>query len=81
MLSGVYYGARSNITGKEEWLVYAAFATRECLRQEENQYLANDLSKIAELPLHDQRSAFILRDACVCRPMMVFVIERVSGGW
>ena len=54
MLSGVYYGARSNITGKEEWLVYAAFATRECLRQEENQYMANDLSKIVE---HNQKPA------------------------
>ena len=46
MLGGVYYGARSNITANEERLVYAAFATRECLRQEEKQYMANDLSKM-----------------------------------
>ena len=57
MLGGVYYGARSNITANEERLVYAAFATRECLRQEENQYMANDLSKIVELPLHNQKLA------------------------
>ncbi|KAH6618486.1 hypothetical protein C7974DRAFT_318045 [Boeremia exigua] len=57
MLGGVYHGAGSNTTTKEERLVYAAFATRGYLRQEENQYLANDLSKIAKLPLHIQRFA------------------------
>lgn len=57
MLGGVYHGAGSNITRAEERLVYAAFATRGYLRQEENQYLANDLNKIAELPLHVQRFA------------------------
>jgi ectoine hydroxylase-related dioxygenase (phytanoyl-CoA dioxygenase family) len=57
MLGGVYHGAGSNVTADEERLVYAAFATRGYLRQEENQYLANDLSKIAELPLNIQRFA------------------------
>ena len=57
MLGGVYHGAGSNTTTDEERLVYAAFATRGHLRQEENQYLANDLDKIAELPLHIQRFA------------------------
>ncbi|KAF2629532.1 hypothetical protein BU25DRAFT_408799 [Macroventuria anomochaeta] len=51
MLGGVYHGAGSNTTINEERLVYATFATRGYLRQEENQYLAIDLSKIAELPL------------------------------
>ncbi|KAF1929470.1 uncharacterized protein M421DRAFT_100563 [Didymella exigua CBS 183.55] len=46
MLGGAYHA-----------LVYAAFATRGYLRQEENQYLANDLSKVAELPLRVQRFA------------------------
>jgi ectoine hydroxylase-related dioxygenase (phytanoyl-CoA dioxygenase family) len=46
MLGGVYHGAGSNTTADEERLVYAAFATRGYLRQEENQYLANDLDKI-----------------------------------
>ncbi|KAF3033676.1 hypothetical protein E8E12_001884 [Didymella heteroderae] len=57
MLGGVYHGAGSNNTKDEERLVYAAFATRGYLRQEENQYLANDLNKIAELPLYIQRFA------------------------
>lgn len=42
MLGGTYHGAGANTTANEERLVYAAFATRGYLRQEENQYLAND---------------------------------------
>jgi ectoine hydroxylase-related dioxygenase (phytanoyl-CoA dioxygenase family) len=57
MLGGVYHGAGSNTTTDEERLVYAAFATRGYLRQEENQYLANDLDKIRKLPLDLQRFA------------------------
>ncbi|KAL6703558.1 hypothetical protein ACN47E_009503 [Coniothyrium glycines] len=57
MLGGVYHGAGSNTTVDEERLVYAAFATRGYLRQEENQYLANDLAKIRALPLAIQRFA------------------------
>lgn len=57
MLGGVYHGAGSNTTMDEERLVYAAFATRGYLRQEENQYLANDLNKISDLPLDIQRFA------------------------
>lgn len=57
MLGGVYHGAGSNTTIDEERLVYAAFATRGYLRQEENQYLANDLDKIRELPVEIQRFA------------------------
>ncbi|KAF2733776.1 hypothetical protein EJ04DRAFT_512922 [Polyplosphaeria fusca] len=57
MLGGVYHGAGSNTTTDEERLVYAAFATRGYLRQEENQYLANDLERIKELPVELQRFA------------------------
>lgn len=35
----------------------AAFSTRGYLRQEENQYLANDIEKIKELPISIQRYA------------------------
>ena len=57
MLGGVYHGAGQNETADEERLVHAAFATRGYLRQEENQCLANDLSKIKELPRDVQEFA------------------------
>lgn len=57
MLGGTYHGAGANTTSGEERLVYAAFATRGYLRQEENQYLANDLERIRELPVGLQRFA------------------------
>ncbi|ORY17209.1 hypothetical protein BCR34DRAFT_475120 [Clohesyomyces aquaticus] len=57
MLGGVYHGAGSNSTADEERLVYAAFATRGYLRQEENQYLTNDLEKIKKLPVKLQQFA------------------------
>jgi ectoine hydroxylase-related dioxygenase (phytanoyl-CoA dioxygenase family) len=51
MLGGTYHGAGANMTVEEERLVFAAFATRGYLRQEENQYLANrDLEKLRMLP-------------------------------
>ncbi|KAF2469418.1 PhyH-domain-containing protein [Lindgomyces ingoldianus] len=46
MLGGVYHRAGSNTTADEERL-----------RQEENQYLANDLEGIKELPIHLQKFA------------------------
>lgn len=57
MLGGVYHGAGSNTTINEERLVHAAFATRGYLRQEENQYLANDLEKMKLLPRSVQEFA------------------------
>jgi ectoine hydroxylase-related dioxygenase (phytanoyl-CoA dioxygenase family) len=57
MLGGTYHGAGENTTVNQERLVYASFATRGYFRQEENQYLANDLEKIRELPGHLQRFA------------------------
>lgn len=51
MLGGTYHGAGANTTVNEERLVYVALATRRYLRQEEIQYLANDLEKIKELSI------------------------------
>jgi ectoine hydroxylase-related dioxygenase (phytanoyl-CoA dioxygenase family) len=56
-LGGGFNGAGSNTTKHDEQLVYAAFVTRGYLRREENQYLTNDLNKIAQLPLDIQRFA------------------------
>ena len=57
MLGGTYHGAGANTTADEERLVYAVFATRGYLRQEENQYLVNDLEIIKELPIALRRFA------------------------
>ena len=57
MLGGVYHGAGQNQTCDQERLVHAAFATRGYLRQEENQYLVNDLDKIRRLPRDVQEFA------------------------
>lgn len=57
MLGGVFHGAGANVTSDQERLVYACFSTRGYLRQEENQYLANNLTKIKELPLEIQKFA------------------------
>ncbi|OKL57048.1 hypothetical protein UA08_07369 [Talaromyces atroroseus] len=50
VLSGCFHGGSANKTENEERLVYSCFYTRSWLRQEENQYLANDKTKILELP-------------------------------
>lgn len=50
MLSGCFHGGSANKTKDEERLVYSTFSTRGWMRQEENQYLANDIEKIKELP-------------------------------
>jgi ectoine hydroxylase-related dioxygenase (phytanoyl-CoA dioxygenase family) len=51
MLGGTYHGAGANTTANQERLIFAAFATRGYLRQEENQFLANrDLDKLRMLP-------------------------------
>lgn len=57
MLGGTYHGAGANNTADEERLMHVALATRGYLRQEENQYLANDLEKIKELSIALQRFA------------------------
>ncbi|KAK5121560.1 hypothetical protein LTR85_004732 [Meristemomyces frigidus] len=50
MLSGCFHGGSANQTAHEERLVYSTFMTRGYLRQEENQYLANDTEAIKKLP-------------------------------
>lgn len=50
MLSGCYHGGSANKTTNEERLVYSTFMTRGYLRQEENQYMANDWEAIKKLP-------------------------------
>lgn len=39
-------GVSVNMTADEERLLYSTFTTRGYLRQEENQYLANDVERI-----------------------------------
>jgi len=49
MLSGCFHGGSANTTVDEERLVYSTFMTRGYLRQEENQYLANDWKEVQKL--------------------------------
>lgn len=53
VLAGCYQGGSANTTADEERLLYS----RGYLRQEENQYLANDVERIKELPVWLQRFA------------------------
>lgn len=55
VMAGCYHGGSANTTANEERLVYSTFSTRGWCRQEENQYLANDVEKIKELPVWLQR--------------------------
>ena len=54
MLSGTYHGGSKNQTD-ESRAVWSAVTTRGYLRQEENQYLCNDVEKIKKLPIWLQR--------------------------
>jgi len=81
MLGGTYHGAGANTTTDQERLVHAAFATRGYLRQEENQYLANNLEKIKALPVSLQEFAGF----GVSKPFMGWVamenpITQILGG-
>ncbi|KAH8804433.1 phytanoyl-CoA dioxygenase family protein [Xylogone sp. PMI_703] len=49
MLSGCFHGGSANKTEKER-LVYSCFFTRGWMRQEENQYLANSIESLRNLP-------------------------------
>ncbi|KAI9793231.1 MAG: hypothetical protein M1816_000652 [Peltula sp. TS41687] len=57
VLSGCYHAASANHTSDQERLLYSTFTTRGYLRQEENQYLANDVDRIRRLPVWLQRFA------------------------
>ena len=50
MLSGCFHGGSANTTTDQERLVYSTFMTRGYLRQEENQFLANDWEAVKKLP-------------------------------
>lgn len=57
VFSGCYHAGSANHTSDQERLLYSTFTTRGYLRQEENQYLANEVEKIKRLPLWLQRFA------------------------
>ncbi len=81
MLGGVYHGAGAKITAEEERSVYAAFATRGILRQEENQYLANDLRRIREILRGIQEFAgFRVSKPCMGWVNLEYPIVSVLGG-
>lgn len=51
MLSGCFHGGSANSTKDEDRVLLSTFNTRGWLRQEENQYLANSIEAIRDLPL------------------------------
>lgn len=55
VMAGCYHGGSANTTADEERRLYSTFSTRGWCRQEENQYLANDVEKVKELPVWLQR--------------------------
>jgi ectoine hydroxylase-related dioxygenase (phytanoyl-CoA dioxygenase family) len=50
MLSGCFHGGSANTTTDEDRVLLSTFNTRGWMRQEENQYLANSMESIKELP-------------------------------
>lgn len=50
MLSGCFHGGSANTTKDEDRVLLSTFNTRGWLRQEENQYLANNIESIRGLP-------------------------------
>lgn len=50
MLSGCYHGASANVSKSSERLLYGTFFCKSTLRQEENQYLANDSEILKDYP-------------------------------
>jgi ectoine hydroxylase-related dioxygenase (phytanoyl-CoA dioxygenase family) len=50
MLASCFHGGSANTTADEERVVFSCFYTRSWMRQEENQYLANDWDRIRALP-------------------------------
>ena len=68
MLSGVIHAAGANRTQDEDRVIYSVAAVRGWLRQEENQYLANDPGEVAKLPLDLQK-------------FVGYALSRPSLGW
>jgi ectoine hydroxylase-related dioxygenase (phytanoyl-CoA dioxygenase family) len=77
VLSGCYHGGSANATENEERLLYSTFTTRGYLRQEENQYIANEIEKIKTLPLELQ-----MFDGCeLSKPFMGWVDMASPWNW
>lgn len=55
ILGSVYHGGGANTTTDEFRFITSCAATLSYLRQEENQYLSNDLKKLSEYPVPIQR--------------------------
>lgn len=55
ILGSVYHGGGANTTSQENRLVVTCGVTCSYLRQPENQYLANDVERIRQLPVPIQR--------------------------
>ena len=55
MLSGCYHAGSANTSLDEERLLYSTFTGRGWCRQEENQYLANEVERVRRLPVHLQK--------------------------
>ena len=55
MLSGCYHAGSANTTLDEERQLYSTFTGRGWCRQEENQYLANEMERVGRLPVHLQK--------------------------
>lgn len=52
MLLGCYHAGSANTTPDEERLLYSTFTGRGWCRQEENQYLTNEVERVRRLPVH-----------------------------
>ena len=57
MLASCFHAGSANTTKDEERLIFSSFLTRGTLRQEENQYLSNDIEAMKKLPVPIQKVA------------------------
>ncbi|KAI0126184.1 hypothetical protein BJ170DRAFT_463100 [Xylariales sp. AK1849] len=55
MLASCYHGGSANTTTDQMRIIYGMFMTRGILRQEENQFLANPIERVRELPVKTQK--------------------------
>lgn len=55
MFSGCFHAGSANTTAQEERQLYLTFTCRGWCRQEENQYLANDVEKVKQMPAWMQK--------------------------
>ena len=55
LFSGCFHAGSANTTANEERQLYSTFTCRGWCRQEENQYLANEVEKIKALPVELQK--------------------------